>query len=47
MMNLYEKVYKMNAVFGIWHYSHVIRITYVFAGMADGLGSQKITTDPI
>ena len=31
-MNLYEKVYKMNAVFGIWHYSQVMRITYVSQG---------------
>jgi len=31
-MNLYDKVYKMNAVFGIWHYSQVIRIIYVSQG---------------
>lgn len=31
-MNLYDRVYKMNAAFGIWHYSRVIRITYVSQG---------------
>jgi len=32
LMDLYQKVYSINAVFGIWHYSQAIRITYVSQG---------------
>ena len=31
-MSLYEKIYQMNALFGIWRYSPRFRITYVAQG---------------
>ena len=31
-MILYDKIYNMNAVFGIWQYNKRIRITYVSPG---------------
>ena len=31
-MNTFDKVYKMNTVFGIWNYSKYLRITYVSQG---------------
>lgn len=31
-MDVYEKIYKMNTVFGIWNYSKRLRITYVSQG---------------
>lgn len=31
-LELYNKVYNMNTIYGIWRYSPVIRITYVKRG---------------
>ena len=31
-MATYDKVYKMNTIFGIWNYSDRLRITYVKQG---------------
>jgi hypothetical protein len=31
-MDLYDTVYKMNTLFGIWHYNDRIRVTYVSQG---------------
>jgi|GEM_PF-5183704 len=31
-MNLYDKLYNMDSLYGIWHYTNQIRITFVRKG---------------